>query len=51
MYVTVNFMQELAEHLGTDFPDRIRALYPDGSFDLVPHPQSGALKVYFRGSP
>ena len=32
MYVTVNFMQELAEHLGTDFPDRIRALYPDAEY-------------------
>jgi urea transport system substrate-binding protein len=32
MYVTVNFMQELAEHLDTDFPDRIRALYPDAEY-------------------
>ena len=29
MYVTVNFMEELAEDLETDFPERIRALYPD----------------------
>jgi urea transport system substrate-binding protein len=32
MYVTVNFMEELAEDLGTDFPDRIRALYPDAEY-------------------
>jgi urea transport system substrate-binding protein len=32
MYVTVNFMQELAEDLDTDFPDRIRALYPDAEY-------------------
>lgn len=32
MYVTVNFMEELAEQLETDFPDRIRALYPDAEY-------------------
>ena len=32
MYVTVNFMQELAEQLETDFPDRLRALYPDAEY-------------------
>jgi urea transport system substrate-binding protein len=29
MYVTVNFMQELAEGLGTDFPERVRSVAPD----------------------
>ena len=32
MYVTVNFMQELAKDLNTDFPDRVRALYPDAEY-------------------
>ena len=32
MYVTVNFMQELAEQLETDFPERVRALYPDAEY-------------------
>lgn len=32
MYVTVNFMEELAEQLDTDFPDRVRALYPDAEY-------------------
>jgi branched-chain amino acid transport system substrate-binding protein len=32
MYVTVNFMEELAADLGTDFPERIRALYPDAEY-------------------
>jgi urea transport system substrate-binding protein len=32
MYVTVNFMEELAEDLETDFPERIRALYPDAEY-------------------
>ncbi len=29
MYVTVNFMEELAEGLGTDFPERVRSVAPD----------------------
>lgn len=32
MYVTVNFMEELAGDLKTDFPDRVRALYPDAEY-------------------
>lgn len=32
MYVTVNFMEELAEQLETDFPERIRELYPDAEY-------------------
>ncbi len=31
-YVTVNFMEELAEQLGTDFVTRFRALVPDAEY-------------------